>query len=284
MRLMALSDLHVNHAANRATLEALPAQPDDWLILGGDLGESLDGVRWVLDTLGPKWKRLVWVPGNHELWVHKDGLRGEAKYRALVDLCRERGVLTPEDPYPTLSIDGVDRVICPLFVLYDYSFCPPGMTPKEAVAWAAEDGIQCADEIYLDPAPHVDRAAWCRARVASTEARLSELPPDARTVLVAHWPLRLDLVRIYRIPRFIPWCGTLATHDWHTRFRADVVVTGHLHMRATDWRDGTRFEEVSLGYPRHWDTEKGAARYVRQILPDEIPGPASGVGGPIWHR
>ena len=67
------------------------------------------------------------------------------------------------------------------------------------------------------------------------------------------------------------------------RYRADVVVTGHLHMRATDWRDGTRFEEVSLGYPRHWTASKGANSYLREVLPGPPP-PTSGFGGPIWHR
>ena len=39
-------------------------------------------------------------------------------------------------------------------------------------------------------------------------------------------------------------------------------------MRRTDWRDGTRFEEVSLGYPRQWDPAKGVADYLREILGD----------------
>ncbi|WP_428669704.1 hypothetical protein [Roseibium sp.] len=50
------------------------------------------------------------------------------------------------------------------------------------------------------------------------------------------------------------------------RFNASVVVSGHLHTRRTDWRDGARFEEVSLGYPRQWDQQKGMAFYLRSIL------------------
>jgi hypothetical protein len=283
VKLFALSDLHVNHAANRETLEAMPAHPADWLILGGDLGESLEHLDWVLDTLGPRWAQLLWVPGNHELWTTRDGPAGEAKYQALVALCRERGVLTPEDPYVAWPADPTIR-ICPLFLLYDYSFCPPGMTPAEAIAWARDDGIQCADETYLRPDPHPDRASWCSARIAATEARLAALAPTDRTVLISHWPLRLDVVRLYRIPRFIPWCGTVRTHDWHLRWRAIAAVSGHLHMRATDWRDGVRFEEVSLGYPRHWRPERGATGYLREILPGP-PGPApTGHAGPEWHR
>ncbi len=74
----------------------------------------------------------------------------------------------------------------------------------------------------------------------------------------------------------------MATEDWHRRYRARLVISGHLHMRATDWRDGVRFEEVSLGYPRQWDAAKGAPHYLRQVLPGpDAPAPDA---GPVWHR
>ena len=47
---------------------------------------------------------------------------------------------------------------------------------------------------------------------------------------------------------------TTRTADWHTRFRAEVAVYGHLHIPRTTHYDGVRFEEVSLGYPREWGT------------------------------
>ena len=80
-----------------------------------------------------------------------------------------------------------------------------------------------------------------------------------------------------RIPRFTIWCGTTKTADWHTRYPVDVVVSGHLHMRSTRWRDGVRFEEVSLGYPAQWQQDKGAGGYLRQILPAPPPA-AAGLG------
>jgi hypothetical protein len=61
------------------------------------------------------------------------------------------------------------------------------------------------------------------------------------------------------------------TEDWHRRFRAAVVVSGHLHVRRTDWRDGTRFEEVSLGYAREWDHARGIAAYCRDVTPATPP-------------
>ena len=54
-------------------------------------------------------------------------------------------------------------------------------------------------------------------------------------------------------------------------------------MRATDWRDGVRFEEVSLGYPRQYDASKGAAGYLRQVWPATVAAPAPNAG-PRWWR
>lgn len=285
MKLLAISDLHVGHKKNRAALEGIRARPDDWLILAGDLGEREAHLRWCIELLAPRFARLLWVPGNHELYTTARDpcqLRGPARYAHLVSVCREYGVLTPEDPWPLWPGEGPPTRIAPLFIGYDYSFGPPG-SPAEVIAWAREDGIMSTDERLIDPSPYASKADWCAARLAITRARLDAHDPAERLVLVNHYPLRRDLVRLFRIPRFVPWCGTLQTEDWHTRYPVDVVVSGHLHMRATDWRDGVRFEEVALGYPRHWREERGADSYIRQILPHP-PGPHPREGGPIWHR
>lgn len=274
MKLYAISDLHLANAANRTALAAMPAFPEDWLILAGDVGEREEHLRFALDVLGPRFRRLIWVPGNHDLWsVDGDPYRGEAKYRRWVDICRAAGVLTPEDPYPTWPGDadgqGTPYVIAPLFTLYDYSFRPPHIPDEAAaLAWSESLGVVCTDEVLLHPDPHPSRQAWCRALVRRAEERLERAATTgARLVLINHWPLREDLVRLRRIPSFSIWCGTTLTEDWHVRFPVDVVVYGHLHIKATHFRDGVRFEEVSLGYPRDWNAEAGAASYLRQILP-----------------
>ena len=128
-------------------------------------------------------------------------------------------------------------------------------------------GVLCADEAFLRPGPYGSVGVGCAARCAYTEARLRGVAGAGRLVLVNHFPLRWDLARLARIPRLSIWCGTRRTEDWHARFAAAVVVSGHLHRRATDVRDGVRFEEVSLGYPEDWDQARGLAAYLRDILP-----------------
>ena len=286
MRLLAISDLHVGHPKNRDALDSIGDHPDDWLILGGDIGETEDHLDLTLRALVPRFAQILWVPGNHELYTtRKDTcqLRGEARYHHLVDLCRRHGVLTPEDPWPVWPGDGPPRILAPLFVLYDYSFAPDGLDPDGAREWARAAGLLSSDERYLHPDPHPTREAWCAARLEITRQRLaSEVPPTHRLILINHWPLRLDLIRLFRIPRFTPWCGTKETEDWHRRYPVEVVVSGHLHMRATDWRHGVRFEEVALGYPRHWDQNRGMEAYLREILPGRET-PLRGFAGPLWH-
>ncbi|MDP1569668.1 MAG: metallophosphoesterase [Vicinamibacterales bacterium] len=271
MTLWATSDLHVAYDENRDAVDEMQQRPGDWLILAGDTGETLAHLEYVLDRVTDRFERVVWTPGNHDLWTPRgwpSGARGLAHYERLVAACQRRGVLTPEDPFALWPGASVPTRIAPIFTLYDYSFRPDTVPHHRAVEWAADEGIRCADETLLAPDPYASREAWCHARVEATAARLSATPAGSRLVLVGHFPLRRDLAVLPLIPRFSIWCGTRLTEQWHTDFPVDVVVSGHLHMRSTRWRNGVRFEEVSLGYPKQWDVPRGADAYLRQILPE----------------
>lgn len=277
-RLLAVSDLHVAYAENRSALDTVrPAADGDWLIVAGDIGELAVDVEWALGVLARRFEQVVWAPGNHELWTHPNDpcqLRGEARYRRLVEFCRSVGVLTPEDPYAVWRGGGGPAVIAPLFLLYDYSFRVPGTAGQaESLARAVEAGVICSDEFLLHPDPHPTREAWCRARLAETERRLAGIPFELPVVLVNHFPLRREETAVLRHPEFAQWCGTDQTADWHSRYGATAVVYGHLHIPRTTWHDGVRFEEVSLGYPRE-RLEHGFERpWPVQILP--APGGAA---------
>lgn len=272
-RLVAVSDLHVAMEANLAIVEEMrPGHPRDWLLVAGDVAEVLTDFEAAMGTLASRFARVIWAPGNHELWTHgKDPaqLRGVERYGHLVRICRQLGIDTPEDPYPVWSGPDGPIVVAPLFVLYDYSFHPPGTDSVQAgLALAHERGIVCSDEFLLHPDPYPTRQAWCQARLAYTEKRLAELAPEARTVLVSHWPLVRQPTDVLHYPEFAQWCGTVQTADWHTRFRAAVAVYGHLHIPRTTYYDDVRFEEVSLGYPREWTRRNKGPYTPRVILPE----------------
>jgi 3',5'-cyclic AMP phosphodiesterase CpdA len=270
--LFAIGDLHVNHARNREWVEALrPREQGDWLIVCGDVADSIADVEWALELLAGRFAELIWVPGNHELLTPREGPgepRGVARYQRLVEACRRLGVHTPEDPYPRWQGSGGPAIVAPLFLLYDYSFGPDAALGREAALRKAHQaGVVCVDEFLLHPDPHPSREAWCAARVRETEARLAACPAGVPTVLVNHFPLLEAPTRILRHPEFAQWCGTVRTADWHRRFGAVAVVYGHLHIPVTTWHDGVRFEEVSLGYPREWVGREWAKPGLRTILP-----------------
>jgi 3',5'-cyclic AMP phosphodiesterase CpdA len=274
--LLAVSDLHVGHAENRRFVERLePGSDDSWLIVCGDVGDSLEDVEWALSLLAARFAKVLWTAGNHELLTPRDAdhePRGDLRYRHLVEVCRRIGVVTPEDPYPVWEGDDGPVVVAPLFLLYDYSFGDNvGADKEESLRRAHDAGVVCVDEFLLDPDPYPSREEWCRARVRETAARLAGCPPEMPTVLANHFPLTDTPTRVLRHPEFAQWCGTRLTADWHRRFRAMAVVYGHLHIPRTSWEDGVRFEEVSLGYPREPGHASRARAGPRQILPGPEP-------------
>jgi 3',5'-cyclic AMP phosphodiesterase CpdA len=284
-KIIGISDIHVGFPENRDLVAALrPDSPDDWVIVAGDVAERMSDIEWALGTLAERFAKVVWTPGNHELWTIKDDpvqARGVERYELLVERCRALGVVTPEDPYPVWRGPGGPLLVAPLFLLYDYSFRPEGTHSKAtALAAAHSAGVVCTDEHFLFPDPHPSREAWCWARVEQTGKRLDDLDPALPTMLVNHWPLVREPTRILRYPEFALWCGTDRTADWHVRYRAATVVYGHLHIPRTTWYDGVRFREVSYGYPREWRPRTSGAPRPKQVfpLPDETPSKAGTFG------
>lgn len=279
-RLWAISDLHLSYKANREALEELQPRPNDGLILCGDIGETSEHLRLAFAQATACFRQVFWVPGNHELYTlptqKAHGARGENKYMECVEVAREFGVLTPEDEYALWEGEGGPCLIAPIFTLYDYSFRPAHVKLEDALAWAREENIEATDEHLLHPDPFSSRIEWCNALLSRAEDKLSAAVaahPGVKLVIAGHWPLREDLVKLALVPRFCLWCGTKKTEDWHTRFNAKVVVSGHLHIRRTDWRDDTRFEEVSLGYPRQWQDCRDSGMDINDLLREILPGP-----------
>ena len=148
-----------------------------------------------------------------------------------------------------------------------------GIGRATALIFAREGAnVVCADEVLLHPDPYPSRAAWCRRRVELTAARLAAVPTRHRTVLISHFALNYDVVRLPAMPEFALWCGTRLTEDWHCRFRAETVVMGHLHLPGVLWRDGVPFEEVSLGYPQQWE-RRGQPAVPREVAAAGRPVP-----------
>ncbi|MGP6172942.1 metallophosphoesterase family protein [Corynebacterium sp. A21] len=237
------SDLHVTWPANRERIERLqPADPGDWLIVAGDVAERIDLVVETLAALRRRFARVIWTPGNHELFSRAaDRFKGRARYLQLVDLLRQVGVDTPEDEYPVFG----DVTVAALFTLYDYSFRPAHLSAAEALAGARLARATLDDELYI--APFVDIPEWCAERVSYSRERLAAV--SGPTLLVNHWPLVVEPTLRLGKPEMALWCGTTATRSFAQDFDAIGAVHGHLHMPGEIRVDGVSYFDVSLGYP-----------------------------------
>ncbi|WP_432020150.1 metallophosphoesterase family protein [Streptomyces sp. 1222.5] len=260
-RLLAISDLHVQYRENRYFVDSLrPVSADDWLLVAGDVGDQVEDIVWALRLLANRFARVVWVPGNHELWTPKEDpfqLRGEERYRYLIHQCRDLGITTPEDPFISWESGGAaPATVVPLFIGYDGTFLSRGLPPSRMQ--------KDAELLHADPFP--TREAWCQARIEMTRNRLkTELNDRPPVVFVNHYPMVRPFLAVG--DDFIARCGTVHTANWHRRYPTIAVVYGHLHAPRTHWQDGVRFEEVSLGRPAEWRARAAKPPQLREILP-----------------
>ena len=96
MRLLAISDLHLSKLVSLDPVKKIANHLNDWLILAGDIAENTEFFAASLEILASKFAKLIWVPGNHELWTEPAGCseitqRGLRRYESLVDIARAHG-------------------------------------------------------------------------------------------------------------------------------------------------------------------------------------------------
>ena len=284
--LWAISDLHTGHTGNKPITESLyPASADDWLIVAGDVGERTDEIRWALDLLRKRFAKVIWVPGNHELWTtNRDPMQifGKARYDYLVNMCDEMGIITPEHPFPVWTEEGGPATIVPMFLLYDYTFLPAGRRDQGRGAGhrpGTQRGRHRRVPAVLRALRHPRRLVprpGVRYPQAARGPRLDGRRPCWSTT--SRWcasPATRCSTRSSRCgaapPR--PPTGTRAT-------TLSVRSTATCTSRAPPGTTVCGIEEVSVGYPREWRRRK-PYRWLRQILPDPkyAPGYLNEFGG-----
>jgi 3',5'-cyclic AMP phosphodiesterase CpdA len=122
MRVFALSDVHIDHEVNANWIAGLSKadHSEDVLILAGDVAHRLRLLEWCLRTLTDRFKKVIFVPGDHDLWVI-----GEDREKTSVQKFHDvsAGVEASGASMQPFNEGGVS--IVPLFGWYDYSFGEP---------------------------------------------------------------------------------------------------------------------------------------------------------------
>ena len=121
MKVFATSDLHIDYRENRCWLAKLSREDyqEDVLILAGDLSDNLDLLADCFDRLRGCFNKVLYVPGNHDLWVIRSKEKTSfEKFRAVRDIARETGIIM--EPVHCGSV-----TVVPLLGWYDFSFGQP---------------------------------------------------------------------------------------------------------------------------------------------------------------
>jgi predicted phosphodiesterase len=238
MRVFALSDIHVDYTENMQWLLRLEKfdYQDDILILAGDVTDKLELLQEVFDSLCAKFKEVLFVPGNHELWVLDDDEVNCSveKFHAVTRLCENQGVRTG-----LFQAEGVSFV--PLLSWYDFSFGEPDRHLRRA--W--RDFRACQWPSHLE-----DSAAVCNFFLEKNLPLLNTR--DETVISYSHFLPRIDVMpsRIPQERRLVyPVLGSALLGEQLLQLKPDIHVYGHSHVNQSVELDNIRFVNNAFAYP-----------------------------------
>ncbi len=249
MRVFAVSDLHADYAENLNWVRGLSRADyrDDVLLLAGDVSDLPHCLEEVFQQLTVRFATVMFVPGNHELWVLRCRTRTSLEKLEMVQsLAKAHRVLI--GPYRR---DGV--LFVPLLGWYDYSFGTPGESLLEA--WM--DFHACVWPEGFDESS--------LTRYFLSLNRMPTAGPGDVVISFSHFLPRLDVLPGY-IPasrRYLhPVLGTKLLEEQIRSLRSSIHVYGHSHVNQSVRIDGTLYVNNARGYPSESYMTFGALRCV----------------------
>jgi len=237
MRVFAISDIHVDHAANAKWIAEMSGSDyrEDVLILAGDVTDALPLLAWCLETLARLFKKVLFVPGNHDLWIVRDSTSRTSlhKFERVAEVVEANGG-------SMLPMFERGLAIVPLFGWYDYSFGEPSEELRSiwmdyrACRWPPafrdEDVARYFDALNDD---HVAGAA-------------------SKVITFSHFVPRLDVMPMFIPPSkrlLYPVLGSTRLESRLRRLKSSLHVYGHSHVNRNVRIDGVSYVNNAFGYP-----------------------------------
>jgi len=237
MRIFALSDIHIDYDVNAkwiADLSFVDYQ-HDVLILAGDVTDTLRLLDWCLSTLAKRFRKVLFVPGNHDLWVIRDGREKNSleKFDDVREVVESSGA-----SMQTFHERGVS--IIPLLAWYDFSFGEPSEELKS---------------VWMDFQACRWPAGFTEKKIAAHFAALNEGvagPAGDMVITYSHFLPRIDVMPDY-IPlacRFLyPVLGSTQLDGQLRSLNSRMHVYGHSHVNRHVTIDGVSYINNAFGYP-----------------------------------
>lgn len=242
MRVFAVSDLHVDYAQNAQWVEQLSDHDytRDVLLVAGDVSDKLTHIAACLQVLSRKFRRVAYIPGNHDLWT-RSGFQGDSfeKLAQVMDCVRDLGILT--------TVQNLGPVtIVPLYSWYDFSFGTP-----------SEDLMDAWMDFRVCRWPLGSSAASVSSRFLDMNGGHAR-DHGGKVITFSHFLPRLDVLPERARPwvqYLYPVLGTKAIDAQVRAAGSSVHVYGHIHIRNNAVIDGVRYINNALGNPKEQRSE-----------------------------
>jgi predicted phosphodiesterase len=237
VRIFAVSDVHADFEPNARWLRGLSLHDHqrDVLILAGDVTDSLPLLAWCLELVARRFHKVLFVPGNHELWTLRDRPRigSFEKFERIREVVRDSGASM--ETFRTSQL-----AIVPLLAWYDYSFGTPSRELKEA--WM--DFHACRWPAEWD-APEITARFLTLNESALTAAHTN-------VISFSHFLPRSELVPRRGAAQAVdlsPVLGAAQLDRQVRRLGSILHVYGHSHVNRRLEIDAVTYVNNAFGYP-----------------------------------
>ncbi|MEY4562247.1 MAG: hypothetical protein RLZZ618_1524 [Pseudomonadota bacterium] len=253
MRIFAVSDVHVDYDVNARWVEGLSLADyqDDVLILAGDISDSIPLLSRCLSHMVRRFRQVLFVPGNHDLWVVRDQSAPDsfAKFDLVMHTARECGASTHPFHHGSLSI-------VPLMSWYDYSFAQPTAELRRnwmdyrACKWP---GLETNPEVttrFLGMNHHVRRSI------------------DDTIISFSHFLPRVDVMPVGlpdAVRALFPVMGSARLDVQVRQLGSAIHVYGHSHLNRRLLLDGTLYVNNAFAYPRETRIAAKALACIHEV-------------------
>jgi predicted phosphodiesterase len=241
MRVFAISDLHVDYRENKNWLSHLSASDHlaDILLCAGDVSHNLTRLAAAFTQMRKCFLEVLFVPGNHELWVVNDPTHNSfEKFARVLAIAGDCGVRTAPLSLPDLTL-------APLFGWYDYSFGVPSAELRQS--WS--DFHRCSWPEHYD-----------QPRITEYFLALNHIHHRPHPVVsFSHFIPRSDLLppADSKTGFLRPVLGSESIDAQIRKLGSSVHVYGHYHRNGSKQRDNVTYVNNALGYPHEtWTARK----------------------------
>jgi len=235
MRIFAISDVHIDFEENRQWLYSLSQSrfKNDILVLAGDISDKISLLARAFELLKQCFSEVLYVPGNHDLWVRHDKTDSLGKFHRIKTLANNTGIRM--EPFHSGPLS-----VIPLFGWYDYSFGLP--SNKLSSMWR--------DYFVCKWPGGFDEDKITHHFTSMNEACLTV--KNQTIISFSHFLPRIDLMPIY-IPakkRMIyPVLGSERLEAQIRRLGSHIHIYGHSHVNRRISKDHTTYINNAYGYP-----------------------------------